>query len=264
MISLAILLLTVAFGLTVGASELRQGEALELNVHIDEYEGVSAGGIEIFLDPEVFELTGAEWTLSSAPMIKDFQQTNLQGVFLYSSAQTVGGDVFSLRLRVKDTAAFSRESQTISVKLRFKASSGEEIASVSQTLYEYTVACQHDFSAQSTEEIHVASPATCTEYASYYYSCSVCGENGTQTFVSDEILPHAYDDALDADCNRCGSLRTIASPERGTVVVGDEEGTPDLGEPTKRSFLVVGLTIAAGAVAVLLVLVFVLRKKRNR
>ncbi len=49
----------------------------------------------------------------------------------------------------------------------------------------------HAFDKQVITEEYKATDATCTEAATYYYSCS-CGEKGTETFAMGEALGHEY------------------------------------------------------------------------
>lgn len=50
----------------------------------------------------------------------------------------------------------------------------------------------HDFTAEVAEEKYLKSAATCTEKATYYKSCTVCGEKGTETFEVGNILGHDW------------------------------------------------------------------------
>ena len=54
------------------------------------------------------------------------------------------------------------------------------------------VSTEHVFDKQVVDEKYLASPATCTSKATYYFSCK-CGTKGTETFESGDILPHVYD-----------------------------------------------------------------------
>lgn len=47
----------------------------------------------------------------------------------------------------------------------------------------------HVFDQKNTDAKYLASAASCTAKATYYYSCT-CGEKGTATFESGETLPH--------------------------------------------------------------------------
>ena len=75
----------------------------------------------------------------------------------------------------------------------------------------------HVYSEQTVSETYLAAPATCTEKAKYYYSCS-CGAKGTETFEHGEIdrENHDYKDVITAPtkytdgytthtCARCGN-----------------------------------------------------------
>ena len=57
---------------------------------------------------------------------------------------------------------------------------------------EYGQFAAHDFTAEVAEEKYRKSAATCTEKATYYKSCTVCGEKGTETFEVGNILGHDW------------------------------------------------------------------------
>lgn len=50
---------------------------------------------------------------------------------------------------------------------------------------------EHVFNQEVASEEYLASPATCTEKAKYYYSCT-CGEKGSETFEYGEPLGHSF------------------------------------------------------------------------
>jgi len=50
---------------------------------------------------------------------------------------------------------------------------------------------QHVYDQQVATEDFLATPASCTAKATYYYSCT-CGATGTETFESGKLLPHQY------------------------------------------------------------------------
>ena len=54
-----------------------------------------------------------------------------------------------------------------------------------------TIPHAHVYDQTSTDAAHLKTPATCTEAAVYYKSCT-CGENGTETFTSGSALGHDY------------------------------------------------------------------------
>ena len=51
----------------------------------------------------------------------------------------------------------------------------------------------HEYNQEVVDEKYLASPATCTEPARYYYSC-VCGAAGTETFAYGSAKGHTYSD----------------------------------------------------------------------
>lgn len=79
----------------------------------------------------------------------------------------------------------------------------------------------HSFTEQKVEQQYLASEATCTEAAKYYYSCA-CGEKGSSTFESGNALGHDFGEWTIVDSkktrkcmrNGCGYSETeeIAEP----------------------------------------------------
>ena len=52
----------------------------------------------------------------------------------------------------------------------------------------------HDFSNQTIKEDYLASEATCTQPATYYFKCQTCDEYGETTFTHEEALGHKWND----------------------------------------------------------------------
>jgi len=52
--------------------------------------------------------------------------------------------------------------------------------------------CDHVFDQQIASDDYLAKTATCTNKATYYYSCGECGAAGDDTFESGEMLEHVY------------------------------------------------------------------------
>lgn len=67
---------------------------------------------------------------------------------------------------------------------------------------EYGDLLPHDFTAQIRTEEHLATPATCQTPATYYYCCSICKKNGTETF-SDPSGTLGYCSYVDDVCTIC-------------------------------------------------------------
>ena len=55
------------------------------------------------------------------------------------------------------------------------------------------VGCKHthEFNEMVSTDTFLNTPATCTQKATYFYSCA-CGEKGTETFESGEMAQHNF------------------------------------------------------------------------
>ncbi|MEE0929216.1 MAG: competence/damage-inducible protein A [Acutalibacteraceae bacterium] len=56
-----------------------------------------------------------------------------------------------------------------------------------------TVVCTHEFTRELATPEFLCTNATCTNAATYYISCTHCGEKSNQTFVNGEPAPHSPD-----------------------------------------------------------------------
>lgn len=52
---------------------------------------------------------------------------------------------------------------------------------------------RHSFTEKIVQDIYLATAATCSAAAEYYYSCAVCGAKGEETFTDGEPSDHTYD-----------------------------------------------------------------------
>ena len=69
----------------------------------------------------------------------------------------------------------------------------------------------HAFDQQVITDEYKATDATCTEAATYYYSCS-CGEKGTETFTSGNALGHSFTNYVsdnNATCTEDGTKTAV-------------------------------------------------------
>ena len=89
----------------------------------------------------------------------------------------------------------------------------------------------HEYNKEVVDAKYLAEEATCTSKAKYYYSCE-CGEKGTETFESGEVLAHTFDQKV-VDDKYLASTATKDSPakyyysckcgEKGTETFTDGE-----------------------------------------
>lgn len=87
----------------------------------------------------------------------------------------------------------------------------------------------HVFDQKNTDAKYLASAASCTAKATYYYSCT-CGEKGTATFESGETLPHTASTEWKSDeiyhwhvCTTCNAEMDKAAHNPGPAAT---ETTP--------------------------------------
>lgn len=96
----------------------------------------------------------------------------------------------SLPCSVKEFGArvFSNHRATFTIK-GYKGTAAEGYANTNNITF---VGEEHKYECMIKASEYIASKATCTAAAKYYYSCAVCKEKSTKTFVSDKTLGHDY------------------------------------------------------------------------
>ena len=170
-----------------------------------------SGGVEVSFDSKVFELTSGNWLLNGA-FITDFSASSKDGVFAYTGATAISGNILELKLKIKDSAASGKSNVTVKLTL--------DGATVQQTIG-ISVACKHkyDNSCDTTCNIcgekrsishswnsgTVNKQATCTTDGSKTVKCTVCGETKTETI---KAKGHDYANGCDTTCANCDETRT--------------------------------------------------------
>ena len=109
---------------------------------------------------------------------------------------------------------------------------------------------EHVFDQKIETEDYLATAATCTAKATYYYSC-VCGAKGTETFESGGMLAHQYVVKHDEtqhwkECSGCGYIDETSRVEHsytdGKCECGaDEPAEPVVLESIKAEFTTEGI-----------------------
>ena len=89
---------------------------------------------------------------------------------------------------------------------------------------EYGELAPHVFDQKVATAEYLASEATCTQKATYYYSC-VCGEKGTETFEHGELAEHTAVEipAVEATCTQSGMTAGSKCSVCGEILVAPEE-----------------------------------------
>lgn len=192
---IALLLLTSVLAISASAAGLtatvsnkscaREG-TVTIDVTLSQSVTVKDGAVTVVYDSSILELVNAEWKVSSAILTTYDKDTNL-GAFAFNGTGTVSGKIFSATFKVKANAPLGDTAIKCDIQLR-DANSTQ--ISVTNTPGKVNVTCKHDFSKK--DDRHQANPATCTSAATYYYSCTVCGEKGNRTYTVGSPIAHTF------------------------------------------------------------------------
>ena len=111
--------------------------------------------------------------------------------FLSTAPVNINGDLLILTLRVLE----STQPGSYMVSCNLVAFADTEVALQTVAAATVVIECPHSFVQDPLVEGALASPATCTQPALYYQSCSLCGKVDTalETFAFGESLPHTFD-----------------------------------------------------------------------
>ena len=180
----------------------------EILIAVNTYDNVKSGALEILYDHSALEITEAQWLIDGT-LMSDFDLSEGRGVFVFANGQTVGGAVLRLVIDVVDPVrgAVSINSLAAQLILEYADNRTQTISLSAENIVSLVPLYCHSFTVETPIDAYLATEATCTEQATYYYNCVHCGQAGSETFAYGEILPHVYDSVCDADCNRCGGDR---------------------------------------------------------
>jgi len=110
--------------------------------------------------------------------------------------------IFKVTFRVKSGTAYGKYA--VSAKLEFEDASSQKSAEIVNA--NITVGCSHNLSVKDPKDTNLASKATCTSPAKYYYLCSKCNQKGTKTYEHGTALGHTGGTpscSKKAICTRC-------------------------------------------------------------
>lgn len=180
----------------------------ELVIGVGDYANVRSGAIQLLYDQDVLEIAEAQWLLNDV-MMSDFSTADGRGVFLLRESQSLAGAVLRLLIVVKDTEHYEDAMNRVAAQLILEyADYTEETVNLNAgNILVMAPLYHHVFTDEIPNDQYLATEATCTARATYYYSCQYCHVAGSETFAYGEVLPHEYDSVCDDDCNRCGEVR---------------------------------------------------------
>ena len=193
--------LSINAATTLSNGQADKGETVTLDIKLSDTKKVKSGAISFEYDKNYFEIVSGEWKVNGA-MVTNFDLSKELGAFAYMSATDITGVIFKITFKVKSTTAYNK--YTVKAKLQFEDStSTKSEETISATI---TVGCNHNLTVKESVAANLASKATCTSPAKYYYKCSKCGEKGTKTYEQGSALGHTGGTASctkKAVCTRC-------------------------------------------------------------
>ena len=182
--SLELDVVAIAMTLTADKTTATRGDVVTFTIAADEITDCKSGGFSLdgLYDTDVFEFVGGDCPLDGT-MLENvgYISGKLSGSFLYSAAATVSGPVFTIRMKVKDTAAFGKTTVAPIVSVRNSAGA----VSAAANALELEIVCTHDWGTGA-----VTTAATCTADGVCTYTCGSCGETRTEVIA---MLGHKMD-----------------------------------------------------------------------
>ena len=197
-------------GVSASVTEASPGDTFTVTLTVPGTEKqISDIGVKVHFDSTVFEVT--EYTIPSiagmAKMQSNVAEANSNAFFSATyDSDSSDADITFTGLQL--TATFKVKEGAAAGTYAFELDSTCKVGSLTDMglpdiLVKYedftsksvsvtvTVPHTHVYDQTSTDAAHLKTPATCTEAAVYYKSCT-CGENGEETFTSGSALGHDY------------------------------------------------------------------------
>ena len=100
---------------------------------------------------------------------------------------------------------------------------------------EYGELLAHTFTAKKEESKYLKSEANCTTAKTYYYSCTACGEKGTETFTVGSVAGHKFDKKIETSkyLAKAGSCTEAAEYYYACSVCSEKGTTTYVGSSAK-------------------------------
>ena len=187
--------------MTVSANKttVYRGDTIDFAVRISTVDDCRSAAFVLNYASSVFEFISGSCSLSGTALASFSAGT---GTFAYSSGTTVSGQIFTFRMRVKDTAGFG--NHTISANVNTRNSNGAIPTSVNALTV--TVACSHSYGAWTEAG------------TGHQQVCSACGDIKTGTHNWDGGTPIKEADCKEGGqdkftCTDCGAGKTVDTPK---------------------------------------------------
>ena len=178
------------------AGTLYRGDTFTLTVSLSNDQPVSNGGVILSYDSSVFEFLGGSCNVSNATLAEVSASRN-GGVFVLQTDAVVSGTIFTINMRVKDSASFGSHSISGTPSLSVSCSlSGTSV----------TVACRHSYGSASR-----------VDGSSHESACTICGQTKTEahTWNSGTVVKAATckdTGTKRLTCTGCGATKDETIP----------------------------------------------------
>lgn len=225
--------------LKVDNTTAKAGESVTLTYVVpNKVDDVASASIKISFDKSKFEvLSVTTATIANAQvMYSTAAEANNTGE-LTATYTEQNGDAFgtiaantallTAVLKVKDDATGDVTFTVVDASISdVGGESLNDAAGINDLPATVTIpgAHTHVFDQKNTDAKYLASAASCTAKATYYYSCT-CGEKGTATFESGETLPHTASTVWSKDETHHWHVCTVCNAEMDKAAhTPDHEG----------------------------------------
>ena len=192
--------------LTADKTTVNRGDTVTFTISMPELAGCTSAGFNLDgkYDTDVFEFVAGECTVEDT-FIDNVGFTNgkLSGSFSLKSARDMSGSIFTIQMKVKDTAPYGKTTVDPTVSARANKA---PVENVTVNALELNVVC-----VTHTPETNITKEATCKEAGEKVTVCTECGT----TIKTEEIakLPHTEKTEVtkEATCKEAGEKVTSCS-----------------------------------------------------
>jgi len=195
------------------ASTVYRGDSFTLTVNLSNDQPVSNGAIYLLYDSSAFEFLGGSCNVSNVTL-QEVSAAVGGGVFALQTDAVVSGTIFTINMRVKESAPLG--SHTISGEPSLNIACGLSGTSV-------TVACRHSFGS-----------STKVNDQNHESTCTICGEKKSEahTWNSGTVTKEATCKATGVKkltCTGCGATKDETIPVSNAHKFGSWSNAGDSG-----------------------------------
>ncbi len=165
-----------------------RGATVVVTVALNGSDMAKSMMIQPVYDSSVLELQSGEWLLTGGVLTDNWSAEFGDAAIAYSSATDVNGDIFKMTFKVLDDAALGNTTIDCNVTIM----NGQVSIPNATTPITIKASCTSHSYVEKVDDAYFKSGADCTHKAVYYKSCPVCGEKGTDTFETGNVLGHSW------------------------------------------------------------------------